>query len=167
MGGKDEAAIPVGVARSNSGKGRVSDGVSPAPAGLQQGIAVRIPPTKPITKKPWVPKIWIACAALGLLTLIVPSIVTFLINLRPGDHSDNGDGLYWLPGLLLLPCIFFGLLAVFVAYCVGIAEWVMWVRAARRQHAVSTRMYVVPPVIMVIGYILVRLSMFAIGSLDI
>ena len=61
----------------------------------------------------------------------------------------------------------FGLPAVFLAYCVGIAEWIMWVQAARRQHAESTRMYVVPPVIMVIGYILVKLSMFAIASLDI
>ena len=83
------------------------------------------------------------------------------------EEPDNGDGSYWLPGLLLIPCMLFGLPAVFLAYCVGIAEWVMWVQAARRQHAESARMYVVPPVIMVIGYILVRLSMFAIGSLDI
>ena len=52
-------------------------------------------------------------------------------------------------------------------YTLKCEEPVMWVQAARRQHAESARMYVVPPVIMVIGYILVRLSMFAIGSLDI
>lgn len=60
----------------------------------------------------------------------------------------------------------FGVATVFLACCVGIAEWVMWVWAAHRQHAVLTRMYVVPPVIMVIGYILVRLSMFAIFGPD-
>lgn len=147
MGGKDEAAIPVGVARSNPARGRVPDGVSPAPVGLQQGIAVRIPPTKPVTAKPWVPKIWIACAALGLLTLLVPSIVTFLINLRPGDHSDNGDGLYWLPGLLLLPCLLFGIPTVFLAFCVGIGEWVAWVRTARQQNELSVRMLIIPPVV--------------------
>ena len=167
MSGKDEAAIPVGVAPSSPARARVSEDISPASPQWQQGTAVRMLPEKPIVKKPRVPKIWIIFAVIGLLLLLAPSIVTFLINLGPGDHSDNGDGQYWLPGLLLVPCMIFGLLTVFLAFCVGIGEWVAWVWTARQQNALSARMYVVPPVIMVIGYILVRLSMFAIGSLDI
>lgn len=167
MSGKDEAAIPVGVAPSSPARARVSEDISPASPQWQQGTAVRMLPEKPIVKKPRVPKIWIIFAVIGLLLLLAPSIVTFLINLGPGDHSDNGDGQYWLPGLLLIPCMFFGPLAIFLAYCIGIVEWVMWVREAHRQRAESTRMYVVPPVIMIVGYILVRLSIFALASLDI
>lgn len=167
MDEKDQHVVPAGVATTGLTQDGVPRGVLPNPAWPQQAMVLQPPPTQPLPKKPWVPKIWIIFAVIGLLLLLAPSVMTFLINLEPGDHSDNGDGSYWLPGLLLIPCMLFGMPAVFLAYCVGIAEWVMWVQAARRQHAESARMYVVPPVIMVIGYILVRLSMFAIGSLDI
>lgn len=167
MDEKDKHVMPAGVATAGPTQDGVPHGVLPNPAWPQQAMVLQPPPTQPLPKKPWVPKIWIIFAVIGLLLLLAPSVVTFLINLGPGDHSDNGDGQYWLSGLLLIPCMLFGLPTVFLAYCVGIAEWVMWVRAARRQHAASTRMYVVPPVIMVMGYILVRLSMFSIASLDI
>ena len=167
MDEKDKHVMPAGVATAGPTQDGVPHGVLPNPAWPQQAMVLQPPPTQPLPKKPWVPKIWIIFAVIGLLLLLAPSVVTFLINLGPGDHSDNGDGQYWLSGLLLIPCMLFGLPTVLLAYCVGIAEWVMWVRAARRQHAASTRMYVVPPVIMVIGYILVRLSMFSIASLDI
>ena len=167
MDEKDKHVMPAGVATAGPTQDGVPHGVLPNPAWPQQAMVLQPPPTQPLPKKPWVPKIWIIFAVIGLLLLLAPSVVTFLINLGPGDHSDNGDGQYWLSGLLLIPCMLFGLPTVFLAYCVGIAEWVMWVRAVRRQHAASTRMYVVPPVIMVIGYILVRLSMFSIASLDI
>lgn len=167
MDEKDKHVMPAGVATAGPTQDGVPHGVLPNPAWPQQAMVLQPPPTQPLPKKPWVPKIWIIFAVIGLLLLLAPSVVTFLINLGPGDHSDNGDGQYWLSGLLLIPCMLFGLPTVFLAYCVGIAEWVMWVRAARRQHAASTRMYVVPPVIMVIGYILVRLSMFAIAGLNI
>ena len=167
MDEKAKHVMPAGVATAGPTQDGVPHGVLPNPAWPQQAMVLQPPPTQPLPKKPWVPKIWIIFAVIGLLLLLAPSVVTFLINLGPGDHSDNGDGQYWLSGLLLIPCMLFGLPTVFLAYCVGIAEWVMWVRAARRQHAASTRMYVVPPVIMVIGYILVRLSMFAIAGLDI
>ncbi len=167
MDEKDKHVMPAGVATAGPTQDGVPHGVLPNPAWPQQAMVLQPPPTQPLPKKPWVPKIWIIFAVIGLLLLLAPSVVTFLINLGPGDHSDNGDGQYLLSGLLLIPCALFGLPTVLLAYCVGIAKRVMWVRAARRQHAASTRMYVVPPVIMVIGYILVRLSMFAIAGLNI
>ena len=124
-------------------------------------------PAHHVRRKPRIPKIWLIFAVLGLLLLLVPSAVTFLINLSPGDHSDNGDGLYWLSGLLLVPCMIFGLLTVFFAFCVGIGEWVTWVWTARQQHVLSARMFIIPSLVMVVGYILVWLSIFALESLDI
>lgn len=163
MSGKDEAAIPVGVAPSSPARARVSEGISPASPQWQQGTAARILPAKPIVKKPRVPKIWIIFAVVGLLLLLAPSIVTFLINLGPGDHSDNGDGQYWLPGLLLVPCMIFGLLTVFLAFCVGIGEWVAWVWTARQQNALSARMFIIPPVVIVAFYFVSR---FCVGILS-
>ena len=83
------------------------------------------------------PQIWILFAVIGLLLLLAPSIMTFLINLEPVDHSDNGDGQYLLSGLLLIPCALFGLPTVLLAYCVGIAKRVMWVRAAGPHQTMS------------------------------
>mgnify|MGYP001694761221 CR=1 FL=1 len=156
MSGKDEAAIPVGVAPSSPARVRVPDGISPVSRQWQQGTAARILPAKPAVKKPWVPKIWIIFAVIGLLLLLTPSIVTFLINLGPGDHSDTGDGSYWLPGLLLLPCLLLGIASVFLAFCVGIGEWVAWVWTARQQSALSARMFIIPPVVIVAFYFVTR-----------
>ena len=61
----------------------------------------------------------------------------------------------------------FGLLALFLAFCVGIGEWVVWVWTAHQQHVLSARMFIIPPVVIVVGYILVRLSAFALASLGI
>lgn len=142
-------------------------GVSPNPAWPQHAMVLQPLPRRPLPKKPWVPKMWIIFAVIGLLLLLAPSVVTFLINLSPGDHSDNGDGQYWLSGLLLIPCMIFGLLAVFLAFCVGIGEWVVWVWTAHQQHVLSARMFIIPPVVIVVGYILVRLGAFVLASLDI
>ena len=167
MSERDGGIAPAGSAPIDHAGALGPRDVSPVSPQWQQGMVVRMPPAKPIVKRPWVPKIWVIFAVLGLLLLLAPSVVTFLINLSPGDHSDNGDGQYWLSGLILVPCMIFGPLAIFLAYCIGIVEWVMWVREAHRQRAESTRMYVVPPVVMIVGYILVRLSIFALASLDI
>ncbi len=167
MDERDQHVAPTEAVAAGPTQDGVPCGVSPHPAWPQQAMVLQPLPRRPLPKKPWVPKIWIIFAVIGLMLLLAPTIMTFLINLEPGDHSDNGDGSYVLTGLLLIPCMLFGPLAVFLAYCVGIAEWVMWVREARRQRAESTRMYVVPPVIMIVGYILVRLSIFALASLDI
>ena len=163
ISGKDEVAIPMGVASSSPARVRMPDGISPVSRQWQQGAAARIPPAKSTVKKLWVPKIWIIFAILGLLLLLTPSIVTFLINLGPGDHSDNGDGQYWLPGLLLVPCMIFGLLTVFLAFCVGIGEWVAWVWTARQQNALSARMFIIPPVVIVAFYFVTR---FCVGILS-
>ena len=163
MSGKDEAAIPLGVAPSSPARVRVPDGISPASPQWQQGTAARILPAKPAVKKPWVPKIWIIFAVIGLLLLLTPSIVTFLINLGPGDHSDTGDGSYWLPGLLLLPCLLLGVASVFLALCVGIGEWVAWVWTARQQSVLSVRMFIIPPVVIVAFYFVTR---FCVGILS-
>lgn len=163
MSRKGEPAIPVGVASSSPARVRMPDGISPVSRQWQQGTAARILPAKPTVKKLWVPKIWIIFAILGLLLLLTPSIVTFLINLGPGDHSDNGDGQYWLPGLLLVPCMVFGLLTVFLAFCVGIGEWVVWVWTARQQNALSARMFIIPPVVIVAFYFVTR---FCVGILS-
>ena len=56
MSGKDEAAIPVGVAPSSPARARVSEGISPASPQWQQGTAARILPAKPIVKKRGFPK---------------------------------------------------------------------------------------------------------------
>lgn len=53
-------------------------------------------------RKPKQPKLWIIFGGIGVFLLSVPDIATFLIDLRPGDHTDNGDGLYWVSGILLI-----------------------------------------------------------------
>ena len=90
------------------------------------------------------------------MLLLAPTIMTFLIDLGPGDHSDNGDGQYWLSGLLLVPCMIFGSLSVFLAFCVGIGEWVAWVWTARQQNALSARIFIIPPVVIVAFYFVAR-----------
>lgn len=156
MDEKDQHVMPAGVVTAGPTQAGTPRGVLPNPAWPQQVMVLQPPPTQPLPKKPWVPKIWIIFAVLGLLLLLAPSIVTFLINLEPGDHSDNGDGLYWLPGLLLLPCLLFGIPTVFLAFCVGIGEWVAWVRTARQQNALSARIFIIPPVVIVAFYFVAR-----------
>ena len=53
-------------------------------------------------RKPKQPKLWIIFGGIGVLLLSTPDIATFLIDLTPGDHTDNGDGLYWVSGILLI-----------------------------------------------------------------
>ena len=129
--------IHVGVAATGTTHDGVPHGVLPHPAWSKRAMVLQPPPTQPLPKKPWVPKIWILFAVIGLLLLLAPSIMTFLINLEPVDHSDNGDGQYLLSGLLLIPCALFGLPTVLLAYCVGIAKRVMWVRAAGPHQTTS------------------------------
>lgn len=167
MSERDGGIAPAGSAPIDHAGALGPRDVSPVSPQWQQGMVVRMPPAKPIVKRPWVPKIWVIFAVLGLLLLLAPSVVTFLINLSPGDHSDNGDGQYWLSGLILVPCMIFGLPALFLAFCVGIGEWVVWVWTAHQQHVLSARMFIIPPVVIVVGYILVRLSAFALASLGI
>lgn len=104
MDEKDQHVMPTGVAIAGPAQNGVPRGVLPNHAWPQQAMVLQPPPTQPLPKKPWVPKIWIIFAVIGLL-LLAPSVMTFLINLEPGDHSDNGDGQYWLSGLLLIPCM--------------------------------------------------------------
>ena len=167
MDERDQHVTPTEAVTTGPTQDGAPCGVPPHPAWPQQAMVLQPLPRRPLPKKPRVPQLWIILAVIGLLFLLAPTIVTFLIDLEPGDHSDNGDGSYVLTGLLLIPCMIFGPLAIFLAYCIGIVEWVMWVREAHRQRAESTRMYVVPPVVMIVGYILVRLSIFALASLDI
>lgn len=156
MSERDGGIAPAGSAPIDHAGALGPRDVSPVSPQWQQGMVVRMPPAKPIVKRPWVPKIWVIFAVIGLMLLLAPTIMTFLIDLGPGDHSDNGDGQYWLSGLLLVPCMIFGSLSVFLAFGVGIGEWVAWVWTARQQNALSARIFIIPPVVIVAFYFVAR-----------
>lgn len=156
MDERDQHVTPTEAVTTGPTQDGAPCGVPPHPAWPQQAMVLQPLPRRPLPKKPRVPQLWIIFAVIGLMLLLAPSVVTFLINLSPGDHSDNGDGQYWLSGLILLPCMIFGLLALFLAFCVGIGEWVVWVWTAHQQHVLSARMFIIPPVVIVAFYFVAR-----------
>ena len=59
-------------------------------------------PAHHVRRKPRIPKIWLIFALIAILVIVSPTILKFLLDLQPGDHTDNGDGTYWLYGLHLV-----------------------------------------------------------------
>lgn len=66
-------------------------------------------------------------------------------RLKAGDHTDNGDGLYWVSGILLIVTVLPGLLSVFFAFVAGIVQWILWLRAGHRQGQVRAAWSFCPP----------------------
>ncbi len=123
----------------------------PAPMPRQQGPMPPVVFPRPAPPKRRAHREWLNCAVVTMLLLFIPHVVTFLIDLRPGDHSDNGDGLYVIPGLLLVPCLLSGHLMAVLTLIIGVVEWFGWVRAGYRRRAVSVRMIVALPVALLAG----------------
>ena len=130
---------PMGLIQPPPGPGRpVSD------MAWQPGY---VPPTLParrVRTKPRVPKIWLIFALLTILLLVSPAIVKFVLDLQPGDHTDNGDGTYWLYGLHLVFVIFTAPPLVALTLCVVITEGVMWMVDEWRIHGITVRLWLLP-----------------------
>ena len=69
-----------------------------------------------------------------------PTILKFLLDLQPGDHTDNGDGTYWLYGLHLVFVLCTAPPLVALTLCVAITEGVMWMLDEWRIHGISVRL---------------------------
>ena len=91
-----------------------------------------------------VPKIWLIFALLTILLLVSPAIVKFVLDLQPGDHTDNGDGTYWLYGLHWVFVIFTAPPLVALTLCVAITEGVMWMVDEWRIHGITVRLWLLP-----------------------
>lgn len=79
-----------------------------------------------------------------ILLLVSPAIVKFVLDLQPGDHTDNGDGIYWLYGLHLVFVIFTAPPLVALTLCVAITEGVMWMVDEWRIHGITVRLWLLP-----------------------
>ena len=101
-------------------------------------------PAHHVRRKPRIPKIWLIFALLTILLLVSPAIVKFVLDLQPGDHTDNGDGTYWLYGLHLVFVIFTAPPLVALTLCVAITEGVMWMVDEWRIHGITVRLWLLP-----------------------
>ena len=75
---------------------------------------------------------------------IPKTILKFLLDLQPGDHTDNGDGTYWLYGLHLVFVLCTAPPLVALTLCVAITEGVMWMVDEWRIHGISVRLWLLP-----------------------
>ena len=76
-------------------------------------------PAHHVRRKPRIPKIWLIFALITTLVIVSPTILKFLLDLQPGDHTDNGDGTYWLYGLYLVFVLFTAPPLVALTCCVS------------------------------------------------
>ena len=65
-------------------------------------------------------------------------------RLAAGDHTDNGDGTYWLYGLHWVFVIFTAPPLVALTLCVAITEGVMWMVDEWRIHGITVRLWLLP-----------------------
>ena len=101
-------------------------------------------PAHHVRRKPRIPKIWLIFALIAILVIVSPTILKFLLDLQPGDHTDNGDGTYWLYGLHLVFVIFTAPPLVALTLCVAITEGVMWMVDEWRIHGITVRLWLLP-----------------------
>lgn len=57
---------------------------------------------------------------IGILLVLSPFIAWFVIELIPGNHGDGGDGLYWLPVLMIFYILPIGLIVIVASIIVAI-----------------------------------------------
>ena len=101
-------------------------------------------PAHHVRRKPRIPKIWLIFALITTLVIVSPTILKFLLDLQPGDHTDNGDGTYWLYGLYLVFVLFTAPPLVALTLCVAIMEGVMWMVDEWRIHGITVRLWLLP-----------------------